>query len=180
DSPPPSPPCSPVPLGPPQPLPANNNIYECRPQPDVDIEALAHSATFQPMLHTMSFIQELRNASTTDPVAKLSDEVLDQLCNPPSVPLVIDNPSVHHSISTYLALEHLSQVACEAICHSSKHNFGVAPGAEDILTFQNIERHIRIHTGVEPLLHDMCPNTCHACTRPFSILNECHICQKSR
>ncbi|KIK91217.1 hypothetical protein PAXRUDRAFT_13898 [Paxillus rubicundulus Ve08.2h10] len=177
---PPSPPCSPAPLGPPQPPPANNNIYECRPRPDVDIEALAHSATFQPMLHTMSFIQELRNASTTDPVAKISDEVLDRLCNPLNVPLVIDNSGVRHSISTYLALEHLSQVTYEAICRSSKHNLGAALGAEDILTFHNVEKLIRIHTGVKPLLHDMCPNTCHAFTGPFSILDECYICQTTR
>ncbi|KIK80002.1 hypothetical protein PAXRUDRAFT_16026 [Paxillus rubicundulus Ve08.2h10] len=128
----------------------------------------------------MSFIQELRNASTTDPVAKLSDEALDRLRNPPNVPLVIDNPSIRHSISTYLALEHSSQVAYEAICCSSKHNLGAAPGAEDILTFHNVEKLIRIHTGVEPLLHDMCPNTCHAFTGPFSILDECYICQTSR
>ncbi|KIK90751.1 hypothetical protein PAXRUDRAFT_151248 [Paxillus rubicundulus Ve08.2h10] len=178
--PPPSPPRSPAPLGPPQPPPANNNIYERRPRPDIDIEALARSVMFQPMLHTMSFIQELRNASTTDPVAKLSDEVLDRLCNPPNVPLVIDNPGIRHSISTYLALEHSSQVAYEAICRLSKHNLGAAPGAEDILTFHNVEKLIRIHTGIEPLLHDMCPNTCHTFTGPFSILDECYICQMSR
>ncbi|KIK76310.1 hypothetical protein PAXRUDRAFT_170340, partial [Paxillus rubicundulus Ve08.2h10] len=51
---------------------------------------------------------------------------------------------------------------------------------DDILTFHNVEKLIRIHTGVEPLLHDMCPNTCHAFTGPFSILDECYICQTSR
>ncbi|KIK98409.1 hypothetical protein PAXRUDRAFT_49537, partial [Paxillus rubicundulus Ve08.2h10] len=98
-------------------------FYEHRPCPDIDIEVLQHSATFQPMLDTMSFIQALRSTSTTDPVTKLSDNALNRLCNPPNIPLLIDNPGVQHSIFTYLALEHSSQVAYEGVCCSSKHNF---------------------------------------------------------
>ncbi|KIK92686.1 hypothetical protein PAXRUDRAFT_146768, partial [Paxillus rubicundulus Ve08.2h10] len=44
----------------------------------------------------------------------------------------------------------------------------------------DVEKFIRIHTGVEPLLHEMCPNTCHTFIGPFSILDECYICQVSR
>ncbi|KAF9232879.1 hypothetical protein BU15DRAFT_90555 [Melanogaster broomeanus] len=177
-APPPSPPHSPHPPqvlldSPTPPLPPP-------PRPEIDIEALELSATFQPMLDTMSFIQALRSASTTDPVTKLSDDALDRLRNPPNVPLLIDNPGVRHSISTYLALEHASQAAYEGVCRSSKHNFMGAPGAEDVLSFHNVEKLISIHTGVEPLLHNMCPNTCHAFTGPFSNLDECYICQTSR
>ncbi|KIK92105.1 hypothetical protein PAXRUDRAFT_13423 [Paxillus rubicundulus Ve08.2h10] len=128
----------------------------------------------------MSFIQALKSASTTDPVTKLSDDAFNRLHNPPSIPLVIDNPGVRHSISTYLALEHLSQAAYERVCCSSKHNFMGTPGAEDVLSFHNVKKLMGIHTGVEPLLHDMCPNTCHAFTGPFSNLDKCYNCQTSR
>ncbi|KIK73681.1 hypothetical protein PAXRUDRAFT_46825, partial [Paxillus rubicundulus Ve08.2h10] len=78
-----------------------NIVYEHRPCPDIDIDELECSVTFWPMSDTLSFIQALRNASATDPVAKLSHEGLDRLRNSPTTPLIIDNPSVQLSISTY-------------------------------------------------------------------------------
>ncbi|KIK80021.1 hypothetical protein PAXRUDRAFT_159790 [Paxillus rubicundulus Ve08.2h10] len=35
-------------------------------------------------------------------------------------------------------------------------------------------------TGVELILHDMCPKTCHAFTGPYSTLDKCHISQTSQ
>ncbi|KAF8833937.1 hypothetical protein BDN67DRAFT_992757 [Paxillus ammoniavirescens] len=151
-----------------------------RPRPDINIDELECSATFWPMSDTLSFIQALRNASTTDPVAKLSDKGLDRLHNPPTTPLVIDNPSVQLSISMYLAHEHSSQASYKHVCRLCKLNFAGAPGADEILSYHNVEKLIRIHTGVEALLHDMCCNTCHAFTGPYSTLDECYICQTSR
>ncbi|KIJ17975.1 hypothetical protein PAXINDRAFT_9063, partial [Paxillus involutus ATCC 200175] len=123
--PPPSPPQLPMPPPSPPRLPgANINIvYKCRPRPDIDLDELERSATFQPMSDTLSFVQALRNASTTDPVAKLSDEALDRLHNPPTTPLVIDSPGIRLSISTYLALEHSSQASYERVYRSCKLNF---------------------------------------------------------
>ncbi|KIK79378.1 hypothetical protein PAXRUDRAFT_161431 [Paxillus rubicundulus Ve08.2h10] len=180
--PPPSPPQQPIPPPSPPRLPgANINIiYECRPCLDIDLDELERSATFRPMSDTLSFIWALRNASITDPVAKLSDEGLNRLHNPPTTPLIIDNPGVQLSISTYLAHEHLSQASYKRVCRSCKLNFASAPGADEILSYHNVEKLIRIHTGVEALLHDMCCNTSHAFTGPYSALDECYICQTSR
>ncbi|KIK74677.1 hypothetical protein PAXRUDRAFT_174955 [Paxillus rubicundulus Ve08.2h10] len=70
-----------LPFSPPSPLwlpSANINIvYKCRPCPDIDLDELECSVIFQPMSDTLSFVQALRNASTTDPVTTLSDEALD-------------------------------------------------------------------------------------------------------
>ncbi|KIK83597.1 hypothetical protein PAXRUDRAFT_153118 [Paxillus rubicundulus Ve08.2h10] len=54
------------------------------------------------MCDTMDFVLVLRDASTSDPVAKLSEDALDQLQNLPNIPLIIDSPRICHSISTYL------------------------------------------------------------------------------
>ncbi|KAF8834252.1 hypothetical protein BDN67DRAFT_1049049, partial [Paxillus ammoniavirescens] len=179
--PPPSPPQLPIPPLSPLRLPgANVNIvYERRPRPDIDLDELERSAMFQPMSDTLSFVQALRNASTTDPVAKLSDEALNRLRNPPTTPLVIDSRGIQLSISTYLTLEHSSQASYKRVYRSCKLNFASAPGAEDILSYHNVERLIRTHTGTELILHDMCPKTCHAFTGPYSTLDECYICQTS-
>ncbi|KIK95745.1 hypothetical protein PAXRUDRAFT_140015, partial [Paxillus rubicundulus Ve08.2h10] len=71
-----------------------NIVYEHRPHLVIDLYELEHSATFQPMLDTLSFVQALRNASTTDPVAKLSDKALNRLHNPPTAPLIIDSHGI--------------------------------------------------------------------------------------
>ncbi|KIK96937.1 hypothetical protein PAXRUDRAFT_137279, partial [Paxillus rubicundulus Ve08.2h10] len=109
----------PVPLAqppvPPQQHPFSIN-YQCQARPNIDIGALSGSVTFQPMRDTMDFVLALRDASTLDPVAKLSEDALDRLWNPPNIPLIIDSPGIRHSISTYLALEHSSQDAYERLC----------------------------------------------------------------
>ncbi|KIK74791.1 hypothetical protein PAXRUDRAFT_53116, partial [Paxillus rubicundulus Ve08.2h10] len=116
----------PVPLAqppvPPQQHPFSIN-YQCQARPNIDIGALSGSATFQPMRDTMDFVLALRDASTLDPVAKLSEDALDRLWNPPNIPLIIDSPRIRHSISTYLALEHSSQDAYERLCRSTTQNF---------------------------------------------------------
>ena len=155
--------------------------YVRRPRPVVDVDELTRLASFKSMSDTMSFINALRNASTSDPVAQLSNEGLERLRNPPNIPLLIDNPGIRHSISTYLALEHASQTTYEAVSRSLKQNFAGTPGVEDVLTFHQVERLIKLHTGVEPILHDMCPQTqCHAFTGPYSALDRCYMCNASR
>ena len=150
--------------------------YRRRPQPNVDIDTLVSQATFKPMQEVMNFIRALSNASTADPAAKLSADAFTRLHHPPALPLEINDPVVRHSISTYLALEHSSQATYNSIARSLKHNF---PDIANIPSFYHVERLISTYTGVEPLLNDMCPNTCLAFTGPFSDLEVCPLCQAS-
>lgn len=132
------------------------------------------------MKDTMDFVRALANASVTDSFSQLSPDALDRLRHPPTVPFAIDNPTIRHSISTYLALENSSQAAYEAIVRSFKHNFPSVPGVGDTLSFYHVEKTIKTYTGVEPILTNMCPNTCLAFTGPFGDLDECPLCQSSR
>ncbi|KAG1905036.1 uncharacterized protein F5891DRAFT_922501, partial [Suillus fuscotomentosus] len=124
----------------------------------------------QKMKDSMEFVLALKNASLDDPLAKLSDDVLDRLRNPPQGPIIIDSPGVRQSISMYLALEHGSQEA------ATMRNFEGANGTEEILSFYNVEKLIHQHTGVESIDHDMCPESCLAFTSPFAHLESCPMC----
>ncbi|KAF9219069.1 hypothetical protein BS17DRAFT_718723 [Gyrodon lividus] len=119
----------------------------------------------------MDFILVLGDVSTLDPVTKLSEDALEQLQNPPNIPLVIQSPGICHSISTYLALEHSSQDAYEQVCHSTAQKFPEAPG-----NFHNTKKLIHTFTGVEPIHHCMCPNTCLAYTCHLHELDVCPMC----
>ena len=179
-----------VPLDPPNPLPDSPPIpplqhqfginYQWHARPNVDLNALSRSATFQPMHDTIDFIIALRNTSTKDTIAKLSDDALHCLRNPPNTPLLIKSPGIHHSISTYLALEHSSHNAYERVCCSTVRNFLQAPSVDDIQSIYNVEKLICTFTGVEPIHHNMCPNMCLAYTGPLAHLDACSICGKSR
>ena len=53
---------------------------------------------------------------------------------------------------------------------------------DNVLSLASVKKKIQDLTGVVPIVHDMCPNSCVAYTGPFSDLNTCPIsdCQESR
>jgi hypothetical protein len=155
-------------------------VLQRQPRPNIDVEALAQMAVLPKMKEMMEYILALRNASLEDPIAKLDDAALERLRNPPREPVVIDSPSIRHSISSYLALEHASQEAYNRIQRSTKLNFAGAAGVDEILSFYSVEKIIAQYTGVESIKHDMCPKSCLAFTGPFAALESCPMCDTSR
>jgi len=132
------------------------------------------------MRHTMDFIVALKNASLNDPVAHLGTDALQQLRNPPNEITPIEDPGTRFSIAAYLALENTSQVAYNRVCRAARNAFNGSLGADDILSFHNVEKFIASYTGVVSIEHDMCRNTCIAYTGPFAHLDTCPTCGTSR
>jgi hypothetical protein len=152
--------------------------YQSRTRPSADIDTLAALAVFKPMKDTMGYIQRLSTASIfTQP--NLSPNALQRLLHPPNTPLVIDDPITRFSISTYLSLESASQASYTGIVEAFKFNLRHIPGIGDPLSFHAVESLIGTFTGVEPILEDMCPDSCVAFTGPYSDLDACPICQAS-
>ncbi|KAJ8589580.1 hypothetical protein M405DRAFT_899515, partial [Rhizopogon salebrosus TDB-379] len=147
---------------------------------NINIEALAQMAVLPKIQETMEFILALKNATLEDPVARMSDEALERLRNPPQVTLEINNPGIRHSISTYLALEHASQDAYNRMRRSTMRNFAGAAAVDDVQSFYNVEKLISTYTGVESIEHDMCSKSCLAFTGPYSNLDHCPMCDTSR
>ncbi|KAG1853960.1 hypothetical protein F4604DRAFT_1512496, partial [Suillus subluteus] len=134
----------------------------------------------QKMKETMEFVLALKNASLDDPLAKLSDDALHRLRNPPQEPIIINSPGVRQSISMYLALEHGSQEVYNRMRRAKMRNFEGANGVDEILSFYNVEKLISQHIGVESIEHDMCPESCLAFTGSFAHLESCPMCGSSR
>ena len=124
----------------------------------------------------MHFVHALSNASTSDPCAKLNLDAFTCLHHPPAVLLQIEDSAIQNSISTYLAFENASQAVYESVTCSLKYNF---PNIRHILSFYQVKKLISMLTGVDSILHNMCPNTCLAFTGPFSDLDECPLYQAS-
>ncbi|KAF8237005.1 hypothetical protein L208DRAFT_1520324, partial [Tricholoma matsutake] len=47
------------------------------------------------------------------------------------------------------------------------------------LTYDKLKQKIRNLTGIMPIIHDMCPNSCLAYTGPFSDQTTCMCCGES-
>ncbi|KAF8558285.1 hypothetical protein OG21DRAFT_1494075 [Imleria badia] len=116
-----------------------NIVYDRRRHPFIDLEALSRSAVLLKIQETLEFVNHVRNASFEDPIAKATPTMLARLRNPPEAPIQLNDPGIRHSISTYLALEHVFQAAYERVIKSTKQNFPGAPGAKSCLKFQAIE-----------------------------------------
>ncbi|KAG2744318.1 hypothetical protein P692DRAFT_201721996, partial [Suillus brevipes Sb2] len=155
-------------------------VLQRQPQPNIDVDAMAELAKLPKIKETMEYILALKNATLEDPMAKLGDDALERLRNPPQGPITIDSPGIRHSISMYLALEHASQEAYDRIMRSTRRNFTEADGIDDLLSFYRVERLIAEYTGVESIKHDMCLNSCLAFTGPFADLDNCPMCGTSR
>lgn len=59
-------------------------------------------------------------------------------------------------------------------------NFVGAEGADEILSFYNVEKLIAQYTGVEPIVHDMCLQSCLTFTGPYAHEDHCPMCGTSR
>ena len=166
----------------PSPIPPGKRIaieYQRRRHPVVDIAALAGSAVLPSMHNTMEFILALNAASLDGPVAKLSQDALERLRDPPGHLIPIEDQGTHFSILTYLALENSSQVAYNRVCNAARKEFFDSRGIDTLLSFHNVEKVIASHTGVVFVEHDMCRNSCIAYTGPFSHLETCPTCGTS-
>jgi hypothetical protein len=84
---------------------------------------------------TMEYILALKHTLLEDPMAKLGDDALERLRNPPQGPITIDSPGIQHSILMYLALKHASQEAYDCIMRSTRRNFTGADGIDNLLSF---------------------------------------------
>jgi hypothetical protein len=161
------------------PLPYHYTI-ERRKQPVINVEELVQTAILEKIKNTMEYILLLKNATPEDRIAKFSDDALARLHHPPNEPIRIANPGTRQSISMYLALEHASQEAYNRIRRATMQNFLGAEGADEILSFHNVEKLIAQYTGVKPIVHDMCLQSCLAFTGPYADEDHCPLCGTSR
>jgi hypothetical protein len=102
----------------------------------------------------------------------MHDEDINSLCNPgPEHELVDPSPllwSIRHFINNLLSSrDHYEMFRCIELADNPN---------DPMLTFDQVKCRVRWLSGVVPLEHDMCPNTCVAYTGPYSDLEHCPRC----
>ncbi|KAG6883132.1 hypothetical protein C0993_007664 [Termitomyces sp. T159_Od127] len=122
---------------------------------------------------TQEYICLIQNASLDED--KLDSETLDCLRNPIEGPLDTIDPDERLSLELFTATN--SSEATYNQCHSAILQRYSDSG---ILTFYKVKQLVANISGIVPVMDDMCINSCHAFTGPFSDLDACTICKEPR
>jgi hypothetical protein len=124
------------------------------------------------------FSQIVKTARLGDAHDGLDDAHRERLRNPPQECLDITDPDIRLSLDLYLAMGNASQQSYKDTCQAVLRRFpnsGCKP-----LSYYQIQRHVDKLSGVVPIVHDMCINTCIAFTGPWSTVDKCPKCQTMR
>lgn len=147
------------------------------PNPDVVAEPLNFIPVIEDIKTSLDFINLLKNASLDNQIHhKFDDDSLYNLQNPPQEQLFIDDPDVRLSLDIFMATTNASQESYNAIRQAILRRY---PNSS-ILTFYKIKNLLDKITGVIPILHDMCKNSCVGFTGAFASLMSCPICGELR
>ncbi|TFY74511.1 hypothetical protein EWM64_g9501, partial [Hericium alpestre] len=128
------------------------------------------------------FTQLLRDASLAQD--NLPPDALERLRNPPTHPPDVSDPVLRFSISIFMALSNASQESYNRIRAAFSTFAACFPAAglpgTQLLSYDQVKRRIGELSGVVPIIHDMCINTCLAFTGPFVELDTCPTCGEAR
>jgi hypothetical protein len=149
---------------------------ECNEEPD----ALhpGPEAVFAPQVADLrtsqEFIDALKAATLDD--GGLDKEVLQRLRQLLTEPLDVNDPDLRLSLDLFLSCSNAS----EETYHSSRAAILRCHPDDKVLSYARIKSKMAELSGVVPILHHMCINSCAAFTGPFADLAECLICHEAR
>ncbi|KJA13779.1 hypothetical protein HYPSUDRAFT_151159, partial [Hypholoma sublateritium FD-334 SS-4] len=148
---------------------------------DLDDVAPTPVATLEDLKVVQQFIDRVRNATLDNDC--LPDEVIARLRNAPTETFHLDEQD---PLRTALELFLATVTASEAVFDKSRNVIQrtlkrkLGEDCDIIPSLYQVKERIKEITGVYPLMHDMCPNTCIAYTGPFSELDTCPKCDLPR
>ncbi|KAF8813455.1 hypothetical protein BYT27DRAFT_7220393 [Phlegmacium glaucopus] len=140
------------------------------------IETLSNLAHLKDLKLSMEFIQALDKASLDDEYSGLDSDTTERLRNPPTSRPDISNPDFRLGLDLFLASIKSSQdtynMSRDAVLR--RHPDDKVP------SYDQMKRRIAEITGIVPIVHDMCGNSCMAFTGPLSKLDACTECNAPR
>ncbi len=121
------------------------------------------------------FIDELKSATLEESNMELDD--ISRLREAsPELPFDLDDPDFLFALRPFFATTNASEETYKSFlfaykeCHPSLQQY----------SFYQMKKYVEHLSGVVPLAHDMCIDTCAAFTGPFKDLEECYYCTKPR
>ena len=120
---------------------------------------------------SIAFIDALKGATLDND--GLQPDILHQLRDPIQAPFQLDDPDLRLAIDLFL--EHSTQSYTK-----TRDSILRRYPESNLLSHDQISRKVARLTGVDSVVHDMCPKVCVAYTGPYSDLEACPLCGESR
>ncbi|KAI0632910.1 hypothetical protein C8Q77DRAFT_1218345 [Trametes polyzona] len=124
----------------------------------------------------LDFIKLLKGASLSSPHSGLSEEVCEQLRDPPTEILEIENDDHLFSIEVYLALHNVSRECYNKMCDVLAHRFP----EQKLLSYYQVKRKVELLMGIVPIVNNMCVRSCVAFPGAYVHLEQCPKCNEPR
>ena len=153
--------------------------WEGDPNPSRSQHFLAHlPANFVPAVDelkvALDFIQATEAADLEN--GDLDPASLAQLRNPPQETLIIEDENELLSLKYFLATIDASQHTYINLRNVHNERYP----ADSLLSYDQIKKRAEQWSGIQPMIHHMCPNSCVAYTGPYASLDKCPECGESR
>ncbi|KAH9069670.1 hypothetical protein EDB83DRAFT_2204142, partial [Lactarius deliciosus] len=123
---------------------------------------------------SQDFIKEIRAATLNN--GNLDGDLIDRLRNPCEWPADISDPDIRLSLNLFLAVTNAS----EDIYKSCRDAILRRYPESSVLSYHSVKKLVAEISGVVAVYDDMCINSCHGFTGPFSQLESCNVCGEAR
>jgi hypothetical protein len=120
------------------------------------------------------FIDEIKKATLDN--GKLDPSVVEYLRNPDREIVDVTDPDIRFSLDLYMSCTNASEATYNSVRQSILRRFPEI----DVLSYYLVKKLVSKISGVVAVNDDMCINSCHAFTGPFSDLDACTICSEPR
>jgi len=144
-----------------------------QPEGEDELPALVESQIEHVNL-AQKFIKEISEATLDN--GELDDDVIKRLREPEEGPADVSSPDVRLALDLFMACENSSQKTYTSVREAILRRF---PDTE-LLSYHLVKNLVASISGVVSIKDDMCINSCHAFTGPFSELEACSICSEPR
>ncbi len=149
---------------------------EVEAEEDIPDEPINFILAIEDIKIAREFIAALKDASFDHKFFNLDADIIEQIHNPPTTALTVDNPTDRLSLDLFLAVDNASQQTYNTMRDAIKRRFP----DEEILSHYRAKRLVENLTGITPIIHDMCINSCIGFMGPFEDRNTCPTCGESR
>lgn len=174
------PPTDPMPL-PPPPLPEPSFPHQDQ-VPPVNVpgeQPEQPTATLEELKLAQAFIRHIEDAKLDD--MALPQHVIDRLRTPQESTVNLDeDEALRAGLELFVGTKHLP----EEVYNTARNVYNRSMERQGIdmtmPSLHTVKEQMREMTGVHPIMHDMCPNSCIAYTGPLSGLESCSSCQTPR
>jgi hypothetical protein len=140
----------------------------------LDLNELCGLAENEDIKMYLDFLTRIENTLLEDDGMRMAPDDLKRLRHPPQEKVDLDDPDLWLALNLFLATGNSSQETYNSVRKAIQRRY-----LEEVLSYDQIKRRVTNLSGVVPLTHDMCMNTCIAYTGQFSHLESCPYCEES-